>query len=69
MTFTHPKLDADALQAALAESRINSSVSRREYAVYDFEEKAVDACLRLSPHYYNSDEEVETVAEAVSAVA
>jgi selenocysteine lyase/cysteine desulfurase len=68
VTFTHPKIDAEALHATLEERRINSSVSRREYAVYDFEEKGVDACLRLSPHYYNTEEEVETVVGTVSAL-
>jgi hypothetical protein len=43
-----------------------SVVSLREYAQYDFAEKGVESCLRLSPHYYNT---VEEVAQVVSAVA
>jgi selenocysteine lyase/cysteine desulfurase len=48
---------------------INSSLSFREVALYDFGDKNVDWCLRLSPHYYNTEEEVDTVAEAVADLA
>jgi selenocysteine lyase/cysteine desulfurase len=69
VTFTLSKLDADALHAVLEARGINSSVSYRDYALYDFQEKAVDACLRLSPHYYNTEEEVAEVLEAVAELA
>ena len=48
---------------------INSSLSFREVALYDFGDKDVDWCLRLSPHYYNTEEEVDTVADAVADLA
>ena len=37
-----------------------------EWAQYDFARKRVDSCVRLSPHYYNTEAEV---AEAVVRVA
>ena len=53
---------------ALDARRINSALSFREFALYDFADKNVDWCLRLSPHYYNTEEEVETVAGAVEEI-
>jgi selenocysteine lyase/cysteine desulfurase len=53
------------LNRALDERGINSSLSYREYALYDFIEKRVDWCLRLSPHYYNTEHEVDDVLAAV----
>ena len=44
---------------------INSSVSLREYALYDFADKGVEHCVRLSPHYYNTEDEVDAVVAAV----
>jgi len=48
---------------------INSALSFREFAVIDFEDKVVDWCLRLSPHYYNTEEEVEQVTAAVAELS
>ncbi|MFE2290746.1 aminotransferase class V-fold PLP-dependent enzyme [Streptomyces sp. NPDC059452] len=53
---------------ALDARKINSALSFREFAQFDFGDKDVDWCLRLSPHYYNTEEEVEHVAEAVTEI-
>jgi len=46
----------------LHDHRINASISLREYAVLDFDRKGVPWALRLSPHYYNTEEEVRMVS-------
>ncbi|ADB32618.1 aminotransferase class V [Kribbella flavida DSM 17836] len=51
-------------KAALDARRINSALSFREFAQYDFGDKDVDWCVRLSPHYYNTEDEVEQVVAA-----
>ena len=53
------------LVAALRQRRINTSAQIRVYAVIDYDDKGVKASLRLSPHYYNTEEEID---QAVSAV-
>jgi selenocysteine lyase/cysteine desulfurase len=58
--------DPAVLSDRLRARRINANVSLREYAVIDFDEKGVAGAIRLSPHYYNSAEEVETVATALA---
>jgi len=62
-TFTHPTVEAEALHDALQARGINSSVSDPRPG------QGVDARLRLSPHYYNTEDEVEKVVEAISALA
>jgi selenocysteine lyase/cysteine desulfurase len=41
---------------------INAVASLREYGQLDFGDKGVEAAVRLSPHYYNTEEEVDAVA-------
>ncbi len=65
VTFAIDGWAAAEFKAALDARRINSALSYREFAVLDFGDKDVDWCLRLSPHYYNTESEVESVVEAV----
>ena len=45
---------------------INSSWVARESAVIDFDEKDVSAALRVSPHYYNTEAELEQFIRALA---
>ena len=65
VTFAVAGREGEPFKAALDARRINSALSLREYALYDFGEKNVDWCIRLSPHYYNTEAEVEYVLEAI----
>jgi selenocysteine lyase/cysteine desulfurase len=69
VTFALDGWEPDPLKEALAARRINSSISLREYAIFDFDEKGVDWCIRLSPHYYNTEAEVDDVLAAVAELA
>jgi len=60
--------DSQPFQDALTARRINSALSYRDYAVFDFGDKDVDWCSRLSPHYYNTEAEVDLVADAVAEI-
>ncbi|MGW2547752.1 M43 family zinc metalloprotease, partial [Kitasatospora sp. NPDC001574] len=65
VTFAVPGWEAGAFKAALDARAVNSALSFREFAQFDFADKDVEWCLRLSPHYYNTEEEVDEVAETV----
>ncbi len=54
------------LCARLGEGGINTSISTRTYAVLDFDEKGVEGALRISPHYYNTDEEIDALISALT---
>jgi selenocysteine lyase/cysteine desulfurase len=69
VTLMVARSEAASLHGELERRGINSSVAEREDAIYDFDEKGVESCLRLSPHYYNTEQELETVVGAVGEIA
>src|SRR6202790_2284717 len=60
--------DATELSRLLRTRGINTSASLRAYAVIDMDEKRAASALRLSPHYYNTEEEIDRVVEQLKAV-
>ncbi|MFN8342790.1 MAG: aminotransferase class V-fold PLP-dependent enzyme [Cyclobacteriaceae bacterium] len=68
ITVTVPGWDPVKLKKALLERRINTSITYREFAVIDFGKKNVDWALRLSPHYFNTDEEVDQLLLALKEI-
>jgi selenocysteine lyase/cysteine desulfurase len=54
---------------ALRAKGINTSSPGREDAVIDLDEKGVASALRISPHYYNTVEEIDTAVAAVADLA
>lgn len=57
--------DPAAIKLRLRARRINTSVSSRVDAVIDMEAKGVTAVLRLSPHYFNTEEELDVATAAL----
>ena len=57
---------AAELVSALSAAGINTNATMRDYAVLDFDDKGVESAIRVSPHYYNTEEEIE---EFVSTLA
>jgi selenocysteine lyase/cysteine desulfurase len=57
--------DANEVKLALRERGINTSSPEREDAVIDMDEKKATSALRISPHYYNTREEVEIAVGAL----
>lgn len=66
VTFAIDGWQPQPFKAALDAQGINSALSLREFAQFDFADKAVDWCIRLSPHYYNTEEEIGRVVAAVA---
>lgn len=58
---------SDVLQS-LRSKNINTSVAHRSFALIDFDVKQVDWALRISPHYYNTETEVETLLSAIKKI-
>jgi len=69
VTFAVDGWQPQAFKQAIDARGINSALSFREFALYDFNDKNVDWCLRFSPHYYNTEAEIETVVQAVAEIA
>jgi selenocysteine lyase/cysteine desulfurase len=57
--------DGAGVKLALRARGINTSSPDREDAVIDMDEKRVESALRISPHYYNTAEEIDVAAAAL----
>ena len=57
-----------ALVEVLRSRAINTSAVDRSSAVLDFDDKGVEGALRLSPHYYNTEREVDLVIETLAEI-
>lgn len=58
--------DPPRLVEALREQGINTSAVTRESAVLDFDDKGVAGALRISPHYYNEEEEIDRAVRCLT---
>jgi selenocysteine lyase/cysteine desulfurase len=66
VTFTVDGVDVYELAASLRAQAINISVSTIDFARYDFEARGLSAVDRASVHYYNTDEELVRLVDAVA---
>jgi len=60
--------DAKEIKLALRQRGINTSSPEREDAVIDMDEKQASSALRISPHYYNTKEEIDIAIEALKEI-
>jgi selenocysteine lyase/cysteine desulfurase len=60
--------DAPALVNALRLRGINTSASLHAYAVIDMAEKNANSALRISPHYYNTEAELDLLIDALESL-
>jgi selenocysteine lyase/cysteine desulfurase len=65
--------NAEQVKLALRARGINTSSPLREDAVIDMDEKRATSAIRISPHYYNTADEIDralaALAEALEAIA
>lgn len=60
--------DGADLKLRLRARGINTSAPSREDAVIDMDAKGTTSALRISPHYYNTEQEVDQAIEALAAL-
>jgi selenocysteine lyase/cysteine desulfurase len=61
--------DAAKLKLELRARGINTSSADRKSGVLDMDEKRAATALRLSPHYYNTEDELDTAVTALAELA
>ncbi|MBL7802365.1 MAG: aminotransferase class V-fold PLP-dependent enzyme [Saprospiraceae bacterium] len=66
VTAWSPAWEAQRLMAHLSDHRINCRISTIGSARIDFGRKNVPWALRISPHYYNTEAEIDTLIEVLS---
>jgi selenocysteine lyase/cysteine desulfurase len=60
--------DTAEIKLRLRARGINTSSPQREDAVIDMDKKGASSALRISPHYYNTTEEIDAAVEALREV-
>jgi selenocysteine lyase/cysteine desulfurase len=58
--------DAASIKLALRTRGINTSAADRDDAVIDMDEKGTSSALRISPHYYNTADEIDAAVAALA---
>ncbi len=66
VTFNVEGISAAEVQSRLAELRINVSVALEESSRLDLGERQLPELVRASVHYFNSEDEIERLCDAVS---
>ena len=56
---------AEDIVAQLHTRHINTSATFRQWAIIDMDDKHVRSALRVSPHYYNTEEELDALIDAL----
>jgi selenocysteine lyase/cysteine desulfurase len=59
VTFTVKNSNSGLIISELLKRKINAVPTFRAFGLIDFDEKGVDWAIRVSPHYYNTLEELE----------
>ena len=62
-------MDAGDVVRELHDWRINASATFREWAVIDMDAKDAKSAVRLSPHYFNTRQEIDTAVLALKGIA
>jgi selenocysteine lyase/cysteine desulfurase len=60
--------DANVLVEQLRLRGINSSAAVRAWALLDMDAKGAETALRISPHYYNSEQEIDALFDALDDI-
>jgi len=60
--------DTAEIKLRLRARGINTSSPHREDAVIDMDSKGAASALRISPHYYNTEEEIDAAAQALQEI-
>lgn len=68
ITLRKEGLDQNELAELLDRHQVYYSIGRKPNALLDFRRKGVDWALRLSPHYFNTEEEVNQLLEIIESL-
>lgn len=66
VTASFDGIDARDLVRELSNRDINTVASLKWYGLLDFSERKVETALRISPHYYNTEGEIEQVLSVIT---
>jgi selenocysteine lyase/cysteine desulfurase len=67
VTVELPRIEPVDMVERLRECAVNTSATLRGWAVLDMDDKRVASALRISPHYFNTEEELAAFLQALSS--
>jgi selenocysteine lyase/cysteine desulfurase len=62
-------LPAEQAAWALSRAGVNVSTTVPEHNPFDAEDRGIHPLIRFSPHYYNTEDEIDRTTELVTALA
>ena len=68
ITFRKEGISLEKTTAHLETHKISCGISHFEWGVIDYRKKGVNWTVRLSPHYFNTLEEMDMVSEIIEAM-
>lgn len=68
LTFRKHGCLLEAIKQHLDRHQVFYSVSTKSWGFIDFSKKGIDWAIRLSPHYFNTIEEIDRVSELIAAL-
>ncbi len=63
--MTSDRFTPQELKSQLHQANINTTVALRSTTLIDMDNRDLDAVLRVSVHYYNTKEEIDTFVHCV----
>jgi selenocysteine lyase/cysteine desulfurase len=67
-TFQKEGISKSDLEKSLTEYNVYFSSAFRGSALIDFDKKGVDWAIRLSPHYFNTMQEIDQVSQIIKSI-
>jgi len=68
LTFRKTNKSIEDIKSILDKNKVYFSISSRAYGLIDFDKKGIDSVIRLSPHYFNTMEEIDKVSEIIESI-
>jgi selenocysteine lyase/cysteine desulfurase len=68
VTFTKEGVTAAQIKSALADARINVSISGKSSTYLDMTARHLSEVVRSSVHYFNSEDEIDKLGTTVAAI-
>lgn len=68
VTFQINGVDRNKTERILNENNVYFTVALRASALIDFDKKGTDWAIRLSPHYFNTENEIDELAHIIHAI-
>ena len=65
VTFSHASHDAETVKDAMRGRGVNVSVSDPSSTLLDARRRALPSLVRVSPHYYNTTDELDSLVAAL----